>query len=263
MNTMETRRYAMLVRVKDFGEAHRDLFPESTAGGRAFAAVAAAVAQLSGHTVSKLSTARDGLRAKAKAREALVERLDKIGRTARAIAEETPGFDDPFRLPRKQSDEALLMTGRMFVQEAEALRDRFIGHSLPETFVADLTGVLTTFEEAIRHTEAGRSARASAQAGIAEALLDGLAAVRQLDVIVPNQLAGKESLLAGWERDRRVEYPHRMRRVAPVTKPASDGSGPVTPPPPVTPPVPATTVAPVVGEPNKPVTPDVTMKVAS
>jgi hypothetical protein len=39
---------------------HQDLFPDSSVGGQAFATVAAAVAQLSAHVQSKLSTAREG-----------------------------------------------------------------------------------------------------------------------------------------------------------------------------------------------------------
>ena len=57
MTNKETRRYEMLVRVRDFGEAHRDLFAKSTPGGEAFAAVADAVRQLSDHAVVRLSTA--------------------------------------------------------------------------------------------------------------------------------------------------------------------------------------------------------------
>jgi hypothetical protein len=211
----------MLVRVKGFGEAHRDLFPESTTGGQAFATVAAAVTQLSAHTVSKQSTAREGRRAKAMARAALLERLDTIGRTARAIAEVAPGFDDPFRVPRRQTDDQLVMTGRVFVQDAEASRSRFLGHRLPETFVADLLELIEKFEQTIRNHEARSNAHAVARAGIAGALLSGLAAVRQLDVIVANELVGDPTALAGWEHERRVTYPNRPRGVAFVPRLAS------------------------------------------
>jgi len=234
----------MFVRVRDFGKAHQDLFPESTPGGQAFAAVAAAATHLSAHAVSKMSSSREGQRAKIKAREALLDRLETIGRTARAIAEVTPGFDDPFRLPRRHSDEALLMAGRVFVQDAEACRSQFIGHRLPETFVADLAKLVEAFEQAIQECEAGRRARAVAQAGIAEAVLSGLAAVRQLDVIVANELADNHALLAGWERDRRIVYPTRLKSVA--TSPAATTVAPAAtlPAPPATAALPAPAVAP-------------------
>src|SRR5262249_24340431 len=120
MTRMEMRRYAMLARVRDFGQAHRDLFPESSVGGQAFATVAAAVAELSDHAVAKMSSAREGIRAKTEARHGLIERLEAIARTAHAIAVDRPGFDDSFRLPRQHSDEALVTIARVFIQDAEA-----------------------------------------------------------------------------------------------------------------------------------------------
>src|SRR5947208_627958 len=100
MTNKETRRYEMLVRVRDFGEAHRDLFAKSTPGGEAFAAVADAVRQLSDHAVVRLSTAQEGKEAKKEARAALLEQLTAIVETARAVASKAPGVDNVFTLPK-------------------------------------------------------------------------------------------------------------------------------------------------------------------
>ena len=187
------------------------------------AAVAAAVAALNGHTVSKKFAVREGLRARKLAREALIERLETIDRTARAIGERTPGFDDRFALPARQSDEAFLMAGRTFVEAGEASRARFIGHGLPETFVADLTALVATLETAVHAYHGGRKARAEARKGIDEALASGLAALRQLDVIVANQMAGDAKALAGWEEDsaRRIQRGGRGARGRRIRRPAS------------------------------------------
>ena len=71
MTVLETRRYAMLARIRDFGEVHRDLFPESSEGGQAFATVAAAVTKLGTHTRSRMTSTREGQRARVAARDAL------------------------------------------------------------------------------------------------------------------------------------------------------------------------------------------------
>src|SRR5689334_23190167 len=94
MNKDELRRYEMLVRVRDFGTAHEDIFPSSTLGGQAFAAVAAAVTELSQQSATQLSargSTREGLTTKSVARAALRDDLDAIIRTARAIALDVPG----------------------------------------------------------------------------------------------------------------------------------------------------------------------------
>ena len=48
MKFMETRRYEMLVRVRDFGAANGDRFPASTLAGKTFAAVSSTVNDLAG-----------------------------------------------------------------------------------------------------------------------------------------------------------------------------------------------------------------------
>lgn len=236
MTRMEMRRYAMLGRIRDFGQAHRDLFPASSVGGQAFATVAAAVAELGEHAVAKLSSVREGFRAKAEARLALIDRLEAIARTARAIAVDRPGFDDPFRLPRQQSNEALVTIARVFIQDAEATKDQFVAHGLAETFVADLQKRLETFEQTARDCDTGRNARVVAHAGIERALLAGLAAVRKLDVIVANQLQHDSTALAVWEVERRLEIGRRPRVTAPTIKSAPTTQLPEPPVPAATPP---------------------------
>ncbi len=214
MNTNEVRRYEMLQRVQKFGETHRELFPASETGGEAMAAVAAAVRQLSEQAVSKVTTAQGGKRAKALARRALTLRLEAVRRSARAIAEDDPGFDDPFQMPRSRSAQALLIAGRAFVREAEARKERFLAYRSPETFVTSLSVLVDALEQAIHSREAGRDGVASARAGIQAALASGFAAIRKLDVIVVNQLQDDPMTLAVWERDRRVDYSRRVRKAA-------------------------------------------------
>jgi hypothetical protein len=248
MRTMETRRYEMLVKVSEFGETHRDRFPKSSVGGQAFAAVAAAVEQLSEHAMSKMHAIEEGKRSKAIAREALVERLDVIVRTARAIAKGSPGFDEPFRLPkrRQRSDQALLTAGRLFVKDAEAAKAPFIAHRIPKTFVADLHTLVETFAQAIRKREQGKDGHTAAQAGIGAALSSGLAAAGTLDVIVANEFGGEPMALAVWHRDRQIDRSRRPRSVAAAPPPAPIAAGTTPPGPPSS--SSAAAPAPAVGE---------------
>ena len=111
MNVVETRQYEMLVRVRNFGDAHRGLFPASSLGRKKFAAVAKAAKALSDHAASKMRAAKDGASPKTTGRTALVQRLGAISRTARAIGEDTAGLEDRFRLPETQNDQTLLTAG--------------------------------------------------------------------------------------------------------------------------------------------------------
>ena len=186
MNTIQLRRYAMLVRVRDFGHAHADLFPASSLAHQTFAAVEEAVQQLSAHTVSTLSSVQ-GTTTKAMARATLLDCLAAIGQTARIIVEHTPGLEEKFVLPDKPSDQVLLMTARVFAQDAEPLKARFVAHVMPKTFLADLDDAIGQFEQAIHERDAGKDHRIAARANIKAVLASGDAAVRALDAMVANR----------------------------------------------------------------------------
>ena len=221
MNNSQLRRYEMLVRVRDFGDAHADLFFESSLVRQTFAAVTEAVEQLTAHTVSKLSSVR-GTPTKAMARATLLDRLAAISQTARVIAVHTPGLEEKFVIPDKPSDQVLLMTARVFAQGVEPLTDRFIAHVMPETFLADLLAAIGQFEQAMHQRQAGKEERSVARARIKEALTSGVAAARALDAMVGNRLRDDPVTMAVWKRDRRVQYPSSRTRTvveAPVPEP--------------------------------------------
>src|SRR5258706_13431526 len=131
MKTIERQKYEMLVRVRDFGEAHQDLFPESSFARDHFAAVDAAVKALSQHAVSKMLTAREGKSTKVTAREALLIRLEAISETARAVGQDTAGLEDKFHMPEHLTDQALVTAGRAFAPGPEGFAGRFICAPVP------------------------------------------------------------------------------------------------------------------------------------
>lgn len=220
MNSLDTKRYEMLVRVRDFGVANEALFPSSSLGGQSFVAVAGAVSALNEHAATHMSgrgSAREGTVSKAVAREALRDDLEAIMRTARAMALDTPGVDDKFRLPRGSGDQMILNTARAFLRDAGPLSADFVKHDMPDDFLADLQSDIEAFEEAIRDHETGKDTHVAARAAIEGAIDAGLDAVRRLDAIVPNRLRNDSKALASWERARRVEYrAGRSRTEAPA-----------------------------------------------
>jgi len=204
MERYERQRYEMLVRVRNFGMTHRQHFPETSAGGKAFTVVAEAAAALEAHATAKLLTAEEGKKTKAAARNAVVERLAVIARTARELARTVPGADSVFRLPEGRSDVALITTARAFVREGQSRIERFVPLGMAGTFVAELQEVTDTFEQAVKGREAGRAGLAEARGGIKAALAKGADAVRTLDVIVSNTLEDNPVLVDVWKRERRV-----------------------------------------------------------
>ncbi len=213
MNALNTRRYEMLVRVREFGVTHADLFPRSSIGGQAFATVADTVANLSQHAAVRLSgvgSARAGVMTKTVARKALRGDVEAIVRTARAIAVTVPGFDAKFRRPRG-GDQALIEAARAFLRDAAPVTDRFVEHSMPPDFLAVLERDVAALEAASRDRQSGRDVDLAARGAIAAEMQRGMDAVRILEGTVPNRLRGDTATLDVWQRARRIEYPPRTK----------------------------------------------------
>ncbi len=222
MNTNMIRQYQALVRVKKFGETYGHLFPKSSVGGKAFAAVAAAVTELSDHSVTKMSTDRAALSTRVSAREALRNELEAIARTARQVALSTEGLDDKFQLPDGPNNEELITAGRLFGRDVAAFKAEFIAHALPQTFVADLSRAVDRFVEAMDQRDSEREGNTAARAGIEAVLSTGFADVRTLDVIVANTFKDDPVTMKVWRQDRRVRYRNRVAKAgAPVPAPSA------------------------------------------
>jgi hypothetical protein len=207
MRSIDRRRYDMLVRVSDFGAAHRDLFPASTLGGRIFAALGSAVHELNTSVVTQVvrqSDARGGVTSKDAARGALREALDAIARTARALALDVPNLEGKFRLRGGRSDHDLATVARMFLADAAPLSQAFRSHGLPTTFLVDLRTKLVAFERAAVEHVAAREAQIIAGVNIGKAMRSALGALQRLDAIVPNRLRDDTVLRAAWASSRRI-----------------------------------------------------------
>jgi len=225
MTTTEKRRHEMLVRVRDFGLARGDRFPKSTLGAEAFAAVDAAVNNLNQHAATEFSSrrgVRGGSSTDTAAYRALVETVEAIGRTGRAVALDTPGADDRFRVIKAQGRRGIVNAARAFARDAEPLASQFIAHGMPEDFVAQLKAKIAGFEQVLHEREARRELNASSRASMNAALESGLAAVQRLDAIVGNVLGDDAAAMASWAVARRVEHYGGTRRAG--TAPAAAGT---------------------------------------
>ena len=213
MTKVQTRKYEMLVRVRNFGVAHQEQFAQGSEVGKAFAAVADAVAQMEAFSAAKLTARREHLKAKTAAREALAAQVGAIARSARVLAKTIPGADAKFPLPTRKSDVAILTSGRLFLQEVASVKDTFIACGLPQTFVEDLQQAVTVLEQAIAGRNAGKTGAAVSKVAIRVALKKGLDTVLSLDVLVRNVFGGDANTMAAWKSDRHIEFSGRTAGV--------------------------------------------------
>ena len=245
MNTRQTRQYETLVRVRKFGSNYGEKFAEGSEGRKAFAVVATAIADVESFSNSKLTARREGM-TKFDARRALAARIDAIAITARKLAKTVPGADIKFPKPVRQSDVAVLTSGRLFLREAPAVKDAFVRSGLPEGFVEGLQQAVATFEAALENRDEGKVGAAVSQAAIRTALRQAMDAIDSLDAFVANALGDNTHAMSAWRRCRRVDLsatnPSGVESVVDdVMPPAGEAHGaPSAEPAPASPAAPAT-----------------------
>jgi hypothetical protein len=206
----------MLVRVDDFGDLRAASFPAGTRGNELFAAVKQVVSELEKHARDQTagrSAGAEGTASRAAAREALYEDLLEISRTARAMAFDTPGVDERFRVPRgNRNDQTLLSTARSFLVEAVPIQDQFLSHEMPLDFIQDLEADIEAFEQSIAEQNRGADTLTAATAAVESAIERGVTAVRRLDVIVRNKFREDPSTLAAWTSASHTERAPKAAR---------------------------------------------------
>jgi hypothetical protein len=203
MTRKERVRYEMLQRVRDFGAAHRDLFPEASAAGEAFTVITRAVADIETDLDRKRVVSANGRRAMAVMRDAILTHMRVVARTARGM-KAASAVHLTLRLPDRRSDAHVLSGARTFILQAEANQTELVRLGLPTTCLSELREATDALAHALTERHLGRSGTAAAQAGISAAIAAGSAAARTLDILVPNAVEHDPELFAAWRRDRRV-----------------------------------------------------------
>ena len=197
-------RYEMFVRVRDYGTAQKELFPESSTGGQTFAQVTAAVAAIDGHLTDRVVATAEAQRVKAATRAAVFDYMKNVAQTARRVTRSKPG-PNRFRMPRRKSLNAEISAARAFIREAEPLRDEFVRFGLPPTFISDFQGLVDAFQQAVDVRLNSKTLRRQAQAGIVTVLAQSLDVIRDLDAVVANATRHDPIRFAAYQSARRIE----------------------------------------------------------
>jgi hypothetical protein len=222
MNDTENRKRQMFSRVDGFGVVHVNDFTANSLGKQLFVTLREIIAELDGHASSEFSghgLVRQGTVTRAAARDALMEDLRAIRRTARAMADEVPGLDDKFRLPPDQNDQLLLNAARAFAKNAAPLSAQFIAHEMPADFLEDLNADIAALEAAMSDQSSGIGDHVAANAAIDDAISRGMVVVRKLNAIVKNKYANSPSVLAEWASASHTERAPRRSASATPTPP--------------------------------------------
>lgn len=228
MNDNERRKLESFVRSRDVFTARATDFAEGSLGKQHYMALVGIINEIHGLAASETSghgAARQGTTTRSQARDALIEALEALSRTARAMSDEIPGIENKFRLPRDNNDQNLLSAARAAATDALPLKANFIAHELSLDFLEELEDDIATMEAAISSQAGGVGDHVAASAAMDDAFARGTDRQRKLDAIMRNKYANNPAVLAEWTAACHVE--RAPRRAKPDPAPS--------PPPPTTP----------------------------
>ena len=215
MNNVFTRTQEMFLRVQMFTSERAASFPSGSLGAEMREEINSVVQALGNALASQtsgLNSAQQATGAREAARQTLRADLQAMTRTARAMALDTPGLENKFRLPRSGSDQALLAAARAFAADAVPLKAEFIRHEMPASFIEDLRAHTADLERTMGEQNTGRGAHVSATASIESVIERGMNATRKLDAIVRNKFRDDPATIAAWESARHVASATRTRK---------------------------------------------------
>jgi hypothetical protein len=229
MTNLETRKFNMLTRVRDFGIAHASSFPTNSLGGELFTEITGIVETLEGFASEKSSTtgeSRQKTASKAIARATLKEMVEAIHRTARAIAIATPGIEQKFRLPKPFADQKLMNSARAFAADALPLQAEFVRHEMSANFIVELQAAIDEFDQATSEGNHSSEARFSAIQSLNATLRKAKKTLLQLDAIVRNKFKSDPIITAAWAQATKIERAAHTTKAPKVPLPAHQISAP-------------------------------------
>ncbi|MCC7010425.1 MAG: hypothetical protein IT184_16570 [Acidobacteria bacterium] len=238
MTRTQRYKHEMLVRVRDFGIAHRDRFPGSSTGGELFDQVAAVVQTIDAHLRGRLLGETGGRRISPRTRALVRARMKTIARAGRRVTREERR-PNPFRLPARRTLKVDVATARVFVEEARTREEAFGRFGLPQSYFSAFAALVDELEQAIDARLSSKTVRGHAKAGGTVAVRQGLELVRDLDVIVEVATQQDPALADAWKTARHIEgqgtpvsasNPVPMPVAPPIPDDASRGGEAASPP---------------------------------
>lgn len=213
-------KYEAFSRIDTFGAQHGGEFAAASRGSKLFGEIKEIVAAMEKQGAGKLSGATryaGGSDSKQYWLGEIKEDLAAIRDTAVAIAEaeDTPDFDDQFRLPRGTNAYGPWLTAaRQMLEDATPHKELFLEFELPGDFLEDLAEDIGNFEAATDAQAQGRQEQAGGTASLDVLAGRGMKVRRQLHAIVRNKFRGNAAVVAAWESAQDIAWRRRERKLA-------------------------------------------------
>lgn len=135
----------------------------------------------------------------------LLDAMRDIKDFANAMADETPGLEDKFRLPRGGGKRGLVAAARVFADDALAYKQTFMDYGMDANFITRLRTTADALEEALAAADASAGDRVGATGTLEQEIKEASRMVEILDPIVRRTYRTNPAKLATWISASHVE----------------------------------------------------------
>ena len=150
-------------------------------------------------------TGKEGTALRAVARENIRDYLSTLGRTAKVVSRETPGFDKNYPLVSAMDDTELLNTARAVAPKALADETIFVGRGLTNDFLVSIDGFINDFDASQDTSNIADGSRGASVSDKNTAYESGLDDVDILNDFIRNFYRNQPAKLAAWKIASHIE----------------------------------------------------------
>ena len=208
MKDITVRQLEMANRVIGFLRENPIPFRQGSAGAELVKQIEAQVQEVRSLTTrqaAEFEQSRANSRARVAARDALSSAVERISRTAQAIAISNPALEAQFKSTGKLGDAKLETRVRALADCARPYVKEFVAFEMEPEFIERFEAKIQAFIDAIANLKANRAAHAATSQLIDAAMGRALTTMNQLDPIIENKLGGNAGLMLKWENVRHIE----------------------------------------------------------
>lgn len=139
--------------------------------------------------------------------EELKELMRLLDYAADVLADDFPGIENLFGIPRNRGEQSILAAARSQYELSEQYEAAMIEKELPETFRADMNRLITRIEQASESADRAGERGSGSTSGIKAAMSRLAANSKKLDALCRIKYRGNPPKMGEWERASHLERP--------------------------------------------------------
>jgi len=206
----EVRKLDKYERETAFSTENAADFPVNSAGGKIIALMRDDIVLVKNFAAGQTGGADERAQhteTKQEDLEELKDLMKLLDFAADAVADDFPGIENLFGIPRNRGEQSILAAARSQYELSEQFEAAMVEHDLPETFRADMNALITRIEKTSESADRAGERGSGSTSGIKAAMSRLAANSKKLDAICRIKYRGNPQKMGEWERANHLERP--------------------------------------------------------